>query len=320
MAVVPASSTGKMVELDAVSHSYGERPVLKGINLAVTEGEVVVVIGASGSGKSTLLRCIAGLEAITDGEIRVEDIPVQHAEHGKRNRGVLKAGRQVRSEVGMVFQNFNLFPHMTVLGNITLAVRLVRKARKEDAVATATALLERVGMLEYTKAYPGQLSGGQQQRVAIARALAMRPRIMLFDEVTSALDPELVGEVLKVMRQLAAEGMTMIVITHEMGFARDVADVVVFMDEGVVVETGKPRDDLFEPHARAHPRVSPPTDRAVKSLGSDDLGAPGGAISLEEETRTHRRAFAELLEPACVEQVDECEGSQVDRREVGDVE
>jgi ABC-type polar amino acid transport system ATPase subunit len=238
------SSTRYMVELRGVSHAYGEQPVLKGIDFCVREGEVVVVIGASGSGKSTLLRCTAGLELITDGEIRIEDIPVQSAVLGKPNRGVLKAGRQVRSEVGMVFQSFNLFPHMTVLGNITLAVRLVRKARKADAIATAADLLERVGMSEYIQAYPSQLSGGQQQRVAIARALAMRPRIMLFDEVTSALDPELVGEVLKVMRQLAKEGMTMIVITHEMGFARDVADVVVFMDEGVVVEEGKP-DALF---------------------------------------------------------------------------
>jgi ABC-type polar amino acid transport system ATPase subunit len=237
-------STRYMVELRGVSHAYGEQPVLKGIDFCVREGEVVVVIGASGSGKSTLLRCTAGLELITDGEIRIEDIPVQSAVLGKPNRGVLKAGRQVRSEVGMVFQSFNLFPHMTVLGNITLAVRLVRKARKADAIATAADLLDRVGMSEYTQAYPSQLSGGQQQRVAIARALAMRPRIMLFDEVTSALDPELVGEVLKVMRQLAKEGMTMIVITHEMGFARDVADVVVFMDEGVVVEEGKP-DALF---------------------------------------------------------------------------
>jgi ABC-type polar amino acid transport system ATPase subunit len=238
------SSTRYMVELRGVSHAYGEQPVLKGIDFCVREGEVVVVIGACGSGKSTLLRCTAGLELITDGEIRIEDIPVQSAVLGKPNRGVLKAGRQVRSEVGMVFQSFNLFPHMTVLGNITLAVRLVRKARKADAIATAADLLERVGMSEYIQAYPSQLSGGQQQRVAIARALAMRPRIMLFDEVTSALDPELVGEVLKVMRQLAKEGMTMIVITHEMGFARDVADVVVFMDEGVVVEEGKP-DALF---------------------------------------------------------------------------
>jgi glutamine transport system ATP-binding protein len=233
-----------MVELKGVSHSYGQQPVLKGIDLVVREGEVVVVIGASGSGKSTMLRCIAGLELITDGEIRVEDVPVQQAAHGKPNRGVLKAGKRVRSEVGMVFQNFNLFPHMTVLGNLTLAVRLVRHAKKEEAVETASKLLQRVGMSDYTRAFPGQLSGGQQQRVAIARALAMRPRIMLFDEVTSALDPELVGEVLKVMRQLAGEGMTMIVITHEMGFARDVADVVVFMDEGVVVEKGGP-DAMF---------------------------------------------------------------------------
>ena len=236
-----------MVELRHVSHSYGERSVLRGIDFAVKEGEVVVVIGASGSGKSTMLRCIAGLELITDGEILVEGTPVQRAEHGRRNRSVLNAGKQLRSEVGMVFQNFNLFPHLTVLRNITLAVRLVRKTSKGEATSTAVELLERVGMGEYTESYPGQLSGGQQQRVAIARALAMRPRVMLFDEVTSALDPELVGEVLKVMRQLADEGMTMIVITHEMGFARDVADAAVFMDEGVVVEEGHPKTLLSHP-------------------------------------------------------------------------
>jgi ABC-type polar amino acid transport system ATPase subunit len=242
-----SSGTQVMVELRRVSHSYGERPVLRGIDFAVREREVVVVIGASGSGKSTLLRCIAGLELITDGEILIEGTPVQRAEAGRRNRGVLKAGRQLRSEVGMVFQSFNLFPHMTVLGNITLAVRLVRKTPKRDATATALTLLEQVGMNDYTKSYPGQLSGGQQQRVAIARALAMRPRVMLFDEVTSALDPELVGEVLKVMRQLATEGMTMVVITHEMAFARDVADVVTFMDEGVVVERGDPETVFANP-------------------------------------------------------------------------
>jgi ABC-type polar amino acid transport system ATPase subunit len=248
-AAPPLGTSEYALEVRDIWHSYGDRPVLKGINLAVARGEVVVVIGASGSGKSTLLRCIAGLELITAGEILVDDTPVQRATVEKRNRGVLPAGKDVRSEIGMVFQSFNLFPHMTVLGNVSLAVRLVRKAPRSEAVAAAEALLEQVGLQEYTAVHPAQLSGGQQQRVAIARALAMRPQIMLFDEVTSALDPELVGEVLTVMRQLAKEGMTMIVITHEMSFARDVADRVVFMDEGVVVEQGPPETLLARPEA-----------------------------------------------------------------------
>lgn len=222
--------------------------MLKGIDLAVAPGEVVVVIGASGSGKSTLLRCVAGLELITDGEIVIEGTPVQRAE-GKRAKRLLPGAREVRSEVGMVFQSFNLFPHMTVLGNVSLAPRIVRKLDPREAREAAAAVLDQVGLGEYAKAHPGELSGGQQQRVAIARALSMKPRIMLFDEVTSALDPELVGEVLKVMRQLALEGMTMIVITHEMTFARDVADRVVFMDEGVVVEQGPPDVLLSDPRA-----------------------------------------------------------------------
>jgi len=233
-----------MVELLNVSHAYDHRPVLRGVDLTVVEGEVLVVIGASGSGKSTLLRCIAGLELIKEGEIRIEGTPVQRAQAGRRNKGVLKAGRLIRREVGMVFQNFNLFPHMKVIDNVVLAPRLVRKAERRQARQAAAELLERVGLAEHATNYPAELSGGQQQRVAIARALAMRPRIMLFDEVTSALDPELVGEVLKVMRQLAGEGMTMLIVTHEMGFARDVADRVIFMDDGVVVEQGHP-DALF---------------------------------------------------------------------------
>jgi len=229
-----------MVELAGVSHAYDARPVLRSVDLTVQEREVLVVIGASGSGKSTLLRCVAGLELIREGEIRVEGEPVQRAEAGKRNRGVLKAGRRVRREVGMVFQNFNLFPHLRVIDNVTLAPRLVRGAARAEARAAAVELLERVGLAEHVAKFPRELSGGQQQRVAIARALAMRPRIMLFDEVTSALDPELVGEVLEVMRALAAEGMTMVIVTHEMGFARDVADRVIFMDDGVIVEEGPP--------------------------------------------------------------------------------
>jgi ABC-type polar amino acid transport system ATPase subunit len=226
------------VQLSSISKSFGPRRVLVNLNLSITEGEVVVVIGGSGSGKSTMLRCIAGLELIEEGEIRIEGTLVQQARAGHRNRGVLKAGQSIRREIGMVFQHFNLFPHMTAHRNIALALRLVRRMSSGQAAETADELLERVALAAHRNAYPDQLSGGQQQRVAIARALAMRPRIMLFDEVTSALDPELVGEVLKVMRQLAAEGMTMIVVTHEMSFARDVADRVLFMDQGAIVEEG----------------------------------------------------------------------------------
>jgi ABC-type polar amino acid transport system ATPase subunit len=236
-----------MVELVGVSHAYDSRPVLRSVDLTVNEREVLVVIGASGSGKSTLLRCVAGLELIRDGEIRIEGEPVQQAQAGRRNRGVLKAGRLVRREVGMVFQDFNLFPHLRVIDNVALAPRLVRRTAREEARAAAGELLARVGLAEHVEKYPTELSGGQQQRVAIARALAMKPRIMLFDEVTSALDPELVGEVLVVMRDLAQDGMTMIVVTHEMQFAREVGDRVVFMDDGQIVEEGPPAAVLDAP-------------------------------------------------------------------------
>jgi ABC-type polar amino acid transport system ATPase subunit len=234
------SRSSAAVELVSVSHSYGPRRVLRDVDLSVAEGEVVVLIGASGSGKSTLLRCIAGLELIEAGEIRIEGVPVQQAVAGKRNRKLLKAAKGIRQEVGMVFQDFNLFPHMRVISNVALAPRSVRGMSRADAERAATEYLEHVGMGEYRNSFPGELSGGQKQRVAIARALAMRPRIMLFDEVTSALDPELVGEVLRVMRQLASEGMTMLVVTHEMAFASDVADRVVFLDGGAIVEDGPP--------------------------------------------------------------------------------
>jgi len=238
LTITSSSGSRPAIELIHISKSFGRRVVLKDFNLAVTEREVVVVIGGSGSGKSTMLRCIAGLELIEDGEIRIEGTPVQRAMAGHRNRGVLKAGRAIRQEVGMVFQHFNLFPHMTARQNVALALRLVRRMQRDEAGAIADRMLERVSLSGHKDSFPDQLSGGQQQRVAIARALAMRPRILLFDEVTSALDPELVGEVLKVMRQLATEGMTMIVVTHEMSFARDVADRVLFMDEGAIVEEG----------------------------------------------------------------------------------
>ena len=242
------------VVLRGVWKSFGALEVLRGVDLEVTKGQVVVIIGPSGSGKSTLLRCVCLLEDIQRGEIEVEGVPiVLGADAGGRkpDKGTV---RRLRQEIGMVFQSFNLFPHLTVMQNIELAPRRVRKLPEEEAERQATDLLERVGLSDKANEHPSRLSGGQQQRAAIARALAMRPRIMLFDEVTSSLDPELVGEVLRVMRQLAREGMTMLVVTHEMGFARDVADRVIFMDEGQIVEEGGP-DVMFsnprEPRTRA---------------------------------------------------------------------
>jgi ABC-type polar amino acid transport system ATPase subunit len=213
---------------DAHKH-FGHLHVLKGVNLEVARGEVVVIIGPSGSGKSTLLRCLNYLEPIQSGAVWVDGIRL---DHHKTNI------RQVRAEVGMVFQSFNLFPHLSVLRNVMLAPVIVRKRPEAEVREAALALLAKVGLQDKTDAYPSQLSGGQQQRVAIARALCMQPKLMLFDEVTSALDPELVREVLDVMKQLAKDGMTMIVVTHEMGFAREVADRVIFMDEGRIVEEG----------------------------------------------------------------------------------
>jgi ABC-type polar amino acid transport system ATPase subunit len=220
---------------DAHKH-FGHLHVLKGVNLEVARGEVVVIIGPSGSGKSTLLRCLNYLEPVQSGEVWVDGIRL---DHHKTNI------RQVRAEVGMVFQSFNLFPHLTVLRNVMLAPVIVRKRSEAEVREAALALLAKVGLQDKTDAYPSQLSGGQQQRVAIARALCMQPKLMLFDEVTSALDPELVREVLDVMKQLARDGMTMIVVTHEMGFAREVADRVIFMDEGRIVEEGT-AEDVFD--------------------------------------------------------------------------
>jgi len=220
---------------DAHKH-FGHLHVLKGVNLEVARGEVVVIIGPSGSGKSTLLRCLNYLEPIQSGEVWVDGIRL---DHHKTNI------RQVRAEVGMVFQSFNLFPHLSVLRNVMLAPVIVRKRPEAEVREAALALLAKVGLQDKTDAYPSQLSGGQQQRVAIARALCMQPKLMLFDEVTSALDPELVREVLDVMKQLARDGMTMIVVTHEMGFAREVADRVIFMDEGRIVEEGT-AEDVFD--------------------------------------------------------------------------
>jgi len=227
-----------MVQARDVEKYYGAFRALRGVSLDVREGEVVVICGPSGSGKSTLLRAINGLERIHGGDIVVDGMSVRDP------RTDLK---RLRSEVGMVFQSFNLYPHMTALRNITLAPIKVRRLRREEAEAVAHELLRKVGIPEKAASYPAELSGGQQQRVAIARALAMRPKVMLFDEATSALDPEVIHEVLNVMLDLAREGMTMVVVTHEMGFAREVADRVVFMDEGVIVETGDPKTFFGSP-------------------------------------------------------------------------
>ena len=224
-----------MIEIKGLKKSFGDLHVLKGIDLHIDEREVVVIIGPSGSGKSTLLRCINFLEEPTGGTITVDGIPLDSDANINK----------VREEVGMVFQRFNLFPHMTVLDNITLAPLKVRKMEKSRAEQTAQDLLDRVGLGDKADAYPNQLSGGQQQRVAIARALAMNPKVMLFDEPTSALDPEMVGEVLDVMQRLAETGMTMIIVTHEMGFAREVGTRLLFVDGGYIVEQGKPKD-VFE--------------------------------------------------------------------------
>jgi polar amino acid transport system ATP-binding protein len=237
-----------MVKAEAVHKRFGRLEVLSGIDLEVARGEVVVIIGPSGSGKSTLLRCINHLEKIDRGRLWVDGALVGYRQSGDRlyelpERDVARG----RAEIGMVFQRFNLFPHMTALGNVVEAPVRVKGMPAADARDRGRRLLERVGLAERLDAYPAQLSGGQQQRVAIARALAMEPKLMLFDEPTSALDPELVGEVLDVMRRLALDGMTMVVVTHEMGFAREVGDRVVFMDAGVIVEEGPPREMLASP-------------------------------------------------------------------------
>lgn len=237
-----------MVKADQVCKSFGALRVLKGISLEIDKGQVLCMVGPSGSGKSTFLRCINHLEQVNAGRLYVDDELVGYEEkNGKLYELHPKKAAKQRSDIGMVFQHFNLFPHRTALENIIEAPTQVKKIKKKDATARAMELLDRVGLSEKSGAYPAQLSGGQQQRVAIARALAMDPKLMLFDEPTSALDPELVGEVLGVMKQLAKDGMTMIVVTHEMGFAREVADQLVFMDAGVVVETGEPRSLLANP-------------------------------------------------------------------------
>ncbi|MCI6099336.1 MAG: amino acid ABC transporter ATP-binding protein [Selenomonas sp.] len=239
-----------MIDIENLHKSYGDAHILKGIDLHIKEKEVVVIIGPSGSGKSTLLRCINFLEVPTEGTVAVDGILL----NGETNIN------DVRKEVGMVFQRFNLFPHMTVLENIMLAPMKVRHIAKEEAEQTAKQLLARVGLADKADSYPPQLSGGQQQRVAIARALAMKPKVMLFDEPTSALDPEMVGEVLDVMKRLAEEGMTMVIVTHEMGFAREVGDRVLFVDGGQILEQGTP-DEVFN-----HPKEKRTQDFLSKVL------------------------------------------------------
>ena len=237
-----------MVKAEAVHKNFGRLEVLRGINLEVRPREVMCMIGPSGSGKSTFLRCINHLEKIDAGRLSVDGELVGYEQRGDRLYELRdEAVCRKRSEIGMVFQRFNLFPHMTALQNIIEAPVRVKKESREVAIDRARSLLDRVGLQDKVNAYPNQLSGGQQQRVAIARALAMQPKLMLFDEPTSALDPELVGEVLDAMRKLAEDGMTMIVVTHEMGFAREVGDSLVFMDGGIVVETGTPKDVISNP-------------------------------------------------------------------------
>ena len=237
-----------MVLAEQVHKSFGKLEVLKGIDLQVERGQVCCLLGPSGSGKSTFLRCINHLEKVTAGRLSVDGELVGYRQAGDKLYELReKETAAKRAEIGMVFQRFNLFPHMTALGNVIEAPTRVRRTPRDQAIARARALLDRVGLADKVDAYPAQLSGGQQQRVAIARALAMDPKLMLFDEPTSALDPELVGEVLDVMRGLARDGMTMVVVTHEMGFARDVADTVVFMDGGVVVESGPPEQVITAP-------------------------------------------------------------------------
>lgn len=252
------STTTPMVEARAVRKAFGDNEVLQGIDLTVNAGEVISLLGPSGSGKSTFLRCINHLERIDGGEISVNGHLVGYRRHnGKKYELRPKEVAAARRDVGMVFQRFNLFPHLTAVENVMEAPVFVKGLKRAEARRRATELLQRVGMADKSAAYPAQLSGGQQQRVAIARALAMEPRLMLFDEPTSALDPELVGEVLDVMKRLAAEGMTMIVVTHEIGFAREVCDRVVFMDGAVIVEQGAPRDVFTNPqHARTRAFLS----------------------------------------------------------------
>ena len=262
-----APSTETVVRLEGVTKSFGENVVLRDIDLEVTSGEVLVVIGPSGSGKSTLLRCVNLLEPVDSGRIWFEGLEIT-------GKGVKVP--EVRQRIGIVFQQFNLFPHLRAIDNLTLAARRIKKMNRREADERAHELLARVGLEEKAKSYPHQLSGGQQQRVAIARALMMRPHVMLFDEVTSALDPELVGEVLVVMRDLARDGMTMLVVTHEMHFAREVGDRVIFMDDGRVVEQGKPADVLDRPREERTQRFLRRSLQLAHSLEELTIEGQGG--------------------------------------------
>jgi cystine transport system ATP-binding protein len=242
-----------MIKTNELSKSFQNTEVLKSIDLEVNSGEVVAILGPSGSGKSTLLRCLNGLEEMTSGRIELAGIVV---DSNQRKNERMRKVRAIRLHTGMVFQQFNLYPHKTALQNVIEALLVVRKMPKEKAISIGEKLLERVGLFEKRDAYPSSLSGGQQQRVAIARALAMEPTVMLFDEPTSALDPELVGEVLTVIKELAKEGMTMVIVTHEMEFAREVADRIIFMADGVIMEQGTPKAFF----------TNPETDRAKRFL------------------------------------------------------
>jgi polar amino acid transport system ATP-binding protein len=245
-----AMAPERVIEVRRLVKRFGEAEVLRGIDLDVSASEVVCIIGPSGSGKSTLLRCIAFLEVYDEGDVRIEGRLLGYRERdGRRSLASEREIDEVRSSVGMVFQHFNLWPHMTALGNVTEALRMVKRMSRRDAEASGLEVLRRVGLETHAGHYPEQLSGGQKQRVAIARALAMRPRVMLFDEPTSALDPELVGEVLAVMRQLASEGMTMLIVSHEMGFAAHVAGMAVFMNDGRIVEQGPPAQLFAAPRS-----------------------------------------------------------------------
>lgn len=255
-AMKPAND--KLVVLHGLAKRFGTADILRGVDLEVARGEVVVIIGPSGSGKTTLLRCINFLEDYQGGRIHVDgELVGYHDRNGRLTKLPDAAIARMRADVGMVFQSFNLFPHMTALDNVMLGLRKVRKLSASDARRNATSWLERVGLKDKLASYPAQLSGGQQQRVAIARAVAMEPKVMLFDEATSALDPELVGEVLGVMADLARSGMTMLVVSHEMRFAREVGHRIVFMDQGVIVEQGAPQQ-MFE---------NPQSDRLKAFLG-----------------------------------------------------
>jgi ABC-type polar amino acid transport system ATPase subunit len=264
---IAATSAEPVVRLEGVRKSFGDNLVLDGIDLAVASGEVLVVIGPSGSGKSTLLRCVNLLEPVDSGRIYFEGVQLTL-------KGVSLP--EVRQRIGIVFQQFNLFPHLRVIDNLTLAARRIKKMQKAEAEQRAHELLAQVGLEDKARSYPHQLSGGQQQRVAIARALMMRPHVMLFDEVTSALDPELVGEVLVVMRDLARGGMTMLVVTHEMQFAREVGDRLIFMDEGRIVEEGKPLDVLDRPREERTRRFLRRTLQLADSLEELSIEAQGG--------------------------------------------